>query len=182
MVISGHTHRAYNCRIDGRLVTSGDMSAPSSRRSTARSTPGRPTSPTRRRKQPGALRASPKDPRQTALIAAYERWPTAGAARGGPHRRRADAERPAPNGESPLGQVIADAQLAATRDAGAQIALMNLGGIRARCPCRPTAGALREPVRCNRSTTTWSRSRSPARSWCRCWNSNGPAAQLPPAA
>jgi 5'-nucleotidase len=23
-VISGHTHRAYNCRIDGRLVTSGD--------------------------------------------------------------------------------------------------------------------------------------------------------------
>jgi 5'-nucleotidase len=24
LVISGHTHRAYNCRIDGRLVTSGD--------------------------------------------------------------------------------------------------------------------------------------------------------------
>ena len=24
LVISGHTHRAYNCRIDGRLVTSAD--------------------------------------------------------------------------------------------------------------------------------------------------------------
>ncbi|MEU4423921.1 bifunctional metallophosphatase/5'-nucleotidase [Actinoplanes sp. NPDC024001] len=39
----------------------------------------------------------------------------------------------APNaaGESPLGDVIADAQLAYTRGAGAQIALMNPGGIRA---------------------------------------------------
>jgi 5'-nucleotidase len=36
-----------------------------------------------------------------------------------------------PNGESPLGDVIADAQLAYTRTAGAQIALMNPGGIRA---------------------------------------------------
>ncbi|KHD79076.1 bifunctional metallophosphatase/5'-nucleotidase [Actinoplanes utahensis] len=34
-------------------------------------------------------------------------------------------------GESPLGDVIADAQLAYTRPAGAQIALMNPGGIRA---------------------------------------------------
>jgi len=36
-----------------------------------------------------------------------------------------------PNGESPLGDVIADAQLAYTQAAGAQIALMNPGGIRA---------------------------------------------------
>jgi len=35
------------------------------------------------------------------------------------------------NGESPMGDVIADAQLAYTKDAGAQIALMNPGGIRA---------------------------------------------------
>jgi 5'-nucleotidase len=38
---------------------------------------------------------------------------------------------PAPNGESALGDVIADAQLAYTQVAGAQIALMNPGGIRA---------------------------------------------------
>jgi 5'-nucleotidase len=46
----------------------------------------------------------------------------------------ADIVRDAPatgNGESPLGDVIADAQLAYTQSAGAQIALMNPGGIRA---------------------------------------------------
>lgn len=36
-----------------------------------------------------------------------------------------------PSGESPLGDVIADAQLAYTTSAGAQLALMNPGGIRA---------------------------------------------------
>ena len=35
-----------------------------------------------------------------------------------------------PNGESPMGDVIADAQLAYTASAGAQIALMNPGGVR----------------------------------------------------
>ncbi len=38
---------------------------------------------------------------------------------------------PAPSGESPLGNLIADSQLAATTSAGAQIALMNPGGVRA---------------------------------------------------
>jgi 5'-nucleotidase len=38
---------------------------------------------------------------------------------------------PAPSGESPLGNLIADSQLAATQSAGAQIALMNPGGVRA---------------------------------------------------
>ncbi|MGZ8352336.1 MAG: bifunctional metallophosphatase/5'-nucleotidase, partial [Allosphingosinicella sp.] len=36
-----------------------------------------------------------------------------------------------PSGESPLGNLIADSQLAATQSAGAQIALMNPGGVRA---------------------------------------------------
>jgi 5'-nucleotidase len=38
---------------------------------------------------------------------------------------------PVPSGESPLGNLIADSQLAATTSAGAQIALMNPGGVRA---------------------------------------------------
>lgn len=41
---------------------------------------------------------------------------------------------PAPSGESGLGSVIADAQLAATRDTGAQLALTNPGGVRADLP------------------------------------------------
>jgi len=44
------------------------------------------------------------------------------------------------NGESPLGDVIADAQLAYTEDAGAQIALMNPGGIRAPLTYGASAG------------------------------------------
>ncbi len=45
-----------------------------------------------------------------------------------------------PNGESPLGDVIADAQLAYTASAGAQIAFMNPGGIRASLPFAASAG------------------------------------------
>ncbi|WP_305789786.1 bifunctional metallophosphatase/5'-nucleotidase [Symbioplanes lichenis] len=44
------------------------------------------------------------------------------------------------NGESPLGDVIADAQLAWTASAGARIALMNPGGIRADFDAEASAG------------------------------------------
>jgi 5'-nucleotidase len=46
----------------------------------------------------------------------------------------------AANGESPLGDVIADAQLARTRGDGAQLALMNPGGIRASLAFGASAG------------------------------------------
>jgi len=83
-----------------------------------------------------------KDPRQTALIAAYEKLSRPLAERVVGRIGGALAPTAAPNGESPLGQVIADAQLAATRDAGAQIALMNPGGIRAPLPM-PADGQVR---------------------------------------
>ncbi|GAA0533853.1 bifunctional metallophosphatase/5'-nucleotidase [Paractinoplanes ferrugineus] len=47
---------------------------------------------------------------------------------------------PTPAGETPLGDVIADAQLAYTKSAGAQIALMNPGGIRADFDAEAAAG------------------------------------------
>jgi 5'-nucleotidase len=132
VVISGHTHRAYNCRIDGRLVTSGDKYG------TIVSEIDLVLDP----KTGDVASASAdnvivrtadfaKDPRQTALIAAYETLaaPLAGRVVGRIAAPIARDENPA--GESPAGQLIADAQLAATADAGAQIALMNPGGIRA---------------------------------------------------
>ena len=131
-VISGHTHRAYNCRIDGRLVTSGDKygtivteidlvldrATRDVTSATADNVVVRTTS-------------FAKDPRQTELIAAYEKLAAPLAGRvvgklGAPLPRQNN-----PAGENPLGQVIADAQLAATRDAGAVVAFMNPGGIRA---------------------------------------------------
>lgn len=45
-----------------------------------------------------------------------------------------------PSGESPLGDVIADAQLAYTQSAGAQLALMNPGGIRTSLTFANSAG------------------------------------------
>ncbi len=72
-----------------------------------------------------------------------------------------------PFGESTLGDVIADAQLATTAPAnlgGAQIAFMNPGGIRADCGWPTSPPAVRRPARsptarrspCSRSATAWS--------------------------
>jgi 5'-nucleotidase len=72
-----------------------------------------------------------KDPAQSKLIATYEQLAAPLAKRvvgrvGAPLTRDES-----PAGESPIGGVVADAQLAATADAGAQLALMNPGGLRA---------------------------------------------------
>jgi 5'-nucleotidase len=142
LVVSGHTHRAYNCRIDGRLVTSGDKYGtivtaidlvldPQSRDVTSALADNL------------IVRTSfAKDPRQTRLIEQYEQLM-------GPLAKRVvgrigaalprDSNRA---GESALGQVIADAQLAATRAAGAVVAFMNPGGIRAALPM-PADGLVR---------------------------------------
>jgi len=132
LVISGHTHRAYNCRIGGRLVTSADKYGtlvseidivldPASgdvREARARNVIVRNDS-------------FAKDAAQTKLIAQYEQLaaPLAKRMVGRVAAPLSRDENPA--GEMPIGQVVADAQLAATADAGAQLALMNPGGLRA---------------------------------------------------
>ncbi|MDQ2778857.1 MAG: bifunctional metallophosphatase/5'-nucleotidase [Pseudomonadota bacterium] len=146
IVISGHTHRAYNCRIDGRLVTSGDkygtivtsigllldrrthdvISAVADNHLVRHDTYAR-------------------DPAQTALIAGYAKLAVPLAKRVVGTLGASLPKTTNPAGESPLGQVIADAQLAATRKAsegGAQIAFMNAGGIRTAL-LRPDDGQLR---------------------------------------
>ncbi len=145
LVISGHTHRAYNCRIDGRLVTSGDKYGTIV---TAIDLELDPKTRDITSAQANNVIVAPsfaKDPRQTALIEQYEKLvvPLAKRVVG---RIAAALPREGNNaGESPMGQVIADAQLAATRAAdagGAQIALMNPGGIRAGLPL-PADGVVR---------------------------------------
>ena len=98
-----------------------------------------------------------KNPSQTELIAAYEKLAAPLAKRvvgriGAPLTLDAS-----PAGEIAIGQVIADAQLAATQDAGAQIALMNPGGIRvgAGQARRMARFATKTCSRCSRSPTTW---------------------------
>jgi 5'-nucleotidase len=134
VVISGHTHNAYNCVINGKIVTSaasfgrvvtdvdvtidrvtGNVTAMSANNNIV-------------------TRDVPKDSFMTALIAKYNVIVA-------PLKNRivgsitADITRSNNSaGESALGDVIADAQLEATNDPGfgdAVVAFMNPGGIRA---------------------------------------------------
>ena len=132
LVVSGHTHRAYNCRIDGRLVTSGDKYGTIVTQIDLVLDP-KTGDVTRAQADNVIVRTTSfaKDPRQTELIAAYEKLAVPLARRPVGRIGAALPQSTNPAGESPLGQVIADAQLAATKDAGAQLALMNPGGIRA---------------------------------------------------
>ncbi len=131
VVVSGHTHRAYNCRINGKLVTSADSAG---RMLTEidltldRST--RDITAAVADNVIVATQSFAKDPRQTALIAAYQAVAQPLAERvvgrlAAPLTRETN-----PAGENTIGQVVADAQLAATRAVGAQVALMNPGGLR----------------------------------------------------
>jgi 5'-nucleotidase len=132
VVVSGHSHQAYNCEIDGKTVTSAssfgrlvtDIDLRIDRRS------GDVIDATATNVVVGRDVAA--DPEQTALISRYRTLlgPVAGRVVGtttGAVTRTADA-----TGESPLGNLVADAQLAATDDEqGAVAAFMNPGGVRA---------------------------------------------------
>lgn len=134
VVVSGHTHRAYNCEIDGRLVTSGDKYGTlvtaidlALDRTTHDVISARADNVIVR----NATLA--KDPTQTALIDAYEKLAGPIANRPAGSIAATLSRVPGDNGESVLGDVIADAQLAATREpanGGAMIAFTNPGGIR----------------------------------------------------
>ena len=133
MVISGHTHAFYNCRIDGRLVTSASSYGRMVTRialeidsATGRVVQASATNQT-------VTRDVARDPALSKLVAKY-RPLVEQTARQIVGSVAMDLAR-APNaaGESPLGSVVADAQLAATRSAergSAEVAFMNPGGIR----------------------------------------------------
>jgi 5'-nucleotidase len=130
-VISGHTHQAYNCQLNnmlvtsassfGRLVTDVDLTIDQASGEVTRMAANNLI----------VTRDVATDAGQTSLLAKYRALAT-------PIANRvigsitADSTRTTnPAGESALGDVIADAQLADTASAGAQAAFMNPGGIRA---------------------------------------------------
>lgn len=135
VVVSGHTHRAYTCMIDGRLVTSGDKYGTIVTSIDLRIDPA-----TRNVISAVAdnviVRSSDyvPDPRQTALIESYEQLSAPIADRPAGSVTETLSRIPNSAGESVLGDIVADAQLAATSaspDVGAVIAFTNPGGIRA---------------------------------------------------
>ena len=134
VVISGHTHQAYVCEIDGRLVTSGDKYG------TIVTTIDLKLDRTSRdiisaRADNVIVRtgAYAKDPEQTALLESYDRLAAPIANRPAGLLTETLSRVPNNAGESVLGDIVADAQLAATEataKGGAVIALTNPGGIR----------------------------------------------------
>jgi 5'-nucleotidase len=133
LVISGHTHRAYNCRIAGRLVTSADKYGTLVSEIDIVLDPA--TGDVREARAQNVIVRNDrfaKDAAQTQLIEQYERLAAPLAKRVVGRVSAALSRDENPAGETPIGQVVADAQLAATASAaGAQLALMNPGGLRA---------------------------------------------------
>jgi 5'-nucleotidase len=134
VVVSGHTHRAYVCQIDGRLVTSGDKYGTLVTAIDLKLDPATRDIVSAKAENVIVANASlPKDPEQTALIDAYDKLSAPIANRPAGSVTQTLSRVPNDAGESALGDVIADAQLTATRDAkdgSAVIALTNPGGIR----------------------------------------------------
>jgi 5'-nucleotidase len=134
VVVSGHTHRAYVCDIDGRLVTSGDKYGTLVTAIDLKLDPATRDIVSARAENVIVANASlAKDPEQTALIDAYDKLSAPIANRPAGSVTQTLSRSPNDAGESALGDVIADAQLAATKDAkdgSAVIALTNPGGIR----------------------------------------------------
>jgi 5'-nucleotidase len=134
VVVTGHTHRAYVCEIDGRLVTSGDKygtlvtAIDLKLDPVTRDVIGATASNNIVRTAPLA-----KDPGQTALIESYDRLAAPIANRPAGTITATLSRMPNKSGESPLGDIVADAQLAATSaetKGGAVIAFTNPGGVR----------------------------------------------------
>ncbi|SCG56112.1 bifunctional metallophosphatase/5'-nucleotidase [Micromonospora halophytica] len=137
VVVSGHSHQAYNCEINGKLVTSAssfgrlvtDIDLKIDRKSGDVLTASA--------NNVVVTRDVAKDPAQTELITRYKTalGPVATKVVGTtaePINRIQETLFGTAKGESPLGNVIADAQLAATdTEQGALGAFMNPGGVRA---------------------------------------------------
>jgi 5'-nucleotidase len=157
VVMSGHTHQPYICRIDGKLVTSAssfgrlitdiDLRIDHQTKDIVSATAHNVI----------VTRDVAKDSAETAIINKYD-------ALSGPIANRIVGSQSADMtktnnaaGESALGDVIADAQLASTSPTdfgGAVVAFMNPGGIRADLFCsQPCSAASPAPVTYNQLFT-----------------------------
>jgi 5'-nucleotidase len=141
VVVSGHTHRAYTCNIDGRLVTSGDKYG-----TIVTSIDLKLDRLTRdiisARADNVIVRSGSfaRDLEQTALIEAYENLSGPIGDRVAGSVTQTLIRAPNDAGESVLGDIVADAQLAATgapANGGAVIAFTNPGGVRSDIVMRP---------------------------------------------
>ncbi|BDT57804.1 multifunctional 2',3'-cyclic-nucleotide 2'-phosphodiesterase/5'-nucleotidase/3'-nucleotidase [Massilia varians] len=132
LVITGHTHQGYLCKVDGRTVTQASSYGHLLTRIAMKVEKGVG--------QVGEVQVEnvlmkagdyPADEKMAAFMAKVKDSSRAALTR--PVARLASApvlRKQNAAGEAPLGNLIADAVLAATRNVGARIGFMNEGGIR----------------------------------------------------
>lgn len=134
VVVSAHTHQAYNCTIAGKLVTSASSFGRAITRISLEIDPATGRVVGKSAANEVVTRDVAADAQQTALIGKYKAL-SAGLANKVVGSITADITRAATAaGESALGDVIADGQLEAASPANkgaAVVAFMNPGGIRA---------------------------------------------------
>jgi 5'-nucleotidase len=134
VVVSGHTHQAYVCEIDGRLVTSGDKYGTLVTAIDLKLDPKtRDVISARADNVIVRTGSLARDPAQTALLESYDTFAAPIANRRAGSITDTLSRTPNAAGESTLGGIIADAQLAATSaaaDGGAVMAFTNPGGVR----------------------------------------------------
>ncbi|MCD2517321.1 bifunctional metallophosphatase/5'-nucleotidase [Massilia sp. G4R7] len=132
LVLSGHTHQGYLCTVDGRTVTQGASYGHLATRVSMTVQKGA-GAPSDIKVENVLMKAGdyPADEKMVAYVAKVKESsraalnrPIARLAAAPVLRKQNDA------GEAPLGNLIADAVLAATRNMGARIGFMNEGGIR----------------------------------------------------
>lgn len=130
LVISGHSHQGYLCKVDGRTVTQAASYGHLLTRIAMKVEGGQVADIQVKNVviKPGDF---PADPKMAAFVASVKERSRQALSR--PVARLHDApvlRKQNEAGESRLGAMIADAVLEATRHAGAQIGFMNEGGIR----------------------------------------------------
>jgi 5'-nucleotidase len=132
VIVSGHSHQAYACKVNGKWVTS----ASSNGRVLTQIDLAidRKSGDVIRADVENRIVATDRYPADAAIEAAIAEY----AKRSAPLENRVVGRvageipmMPSASGEMPMGSLIADAQLAATRSAGAELAFMNRGGVRA---------------------------------------------------
>jgi 5'-nucleotidase len=144
-IISGHTHRGYQCRVDGRLITQSGQYGNVVMEVTL--TIDRATRDVTATDSNAILVDSTKIAKDAAMSEIVNRSKGLTDSIAGQVIGKIAVEQISRDlnraGESPLGQVIADAQLFASKEANkgsAVIAFMNPGGVRAALPPNPSAG------------------------------------------
>lgn len=132
LIVSGHSHKGYQCKVDGRVVTQAEMGGHVLSRIKLTVEPAthalRDIEVANTVVKPGL---HPPHAATAAYLKAVRERSAAALAR--PVARLAVpslSKTPNAAGEAVLGNLLADAVLAATAPHGAQIGIMNIGGIR----------------------------------------------------